>query len=179
MLPGATAATSLLIWSYTSAPVSSASFTRSWQNWSLNHFKERPAAWVTPIICHAPGTAQQQVWILPFGSMAGLLVWANTTPEVPMVVKAVPSFTTPVPTAAAALSPAPPATIHFSERPVLFATSASNVPVASQDSYTFPKRSLSIFNAFSTSSDQQRPGTSKSCIPLASETSVANTPVSM
>ena len=32
--------------------------------------------------------------------MAGLLVCANTTPEVPMVVKAVPSFTTPVPTAA-------------------------------------------------------------------------------
>ena len=50
-----------------------------------------------------PGTAQQKVCTLPFGSIAISEVCANTTPLVPMVVKARPSSTTPVPTAAAAL----------------------------------------------------------------------------
>lgn len=53
------------------------------------------------------------------------------------------------------------------------------VPVISGDSYTLARRALSIPSLFSTSSDQQRFGMSRSCIPLASETSVANSPVSI
>ena len=55
-----------------------------------------------------------------------------------MVVKAFPSVTTPVPTAAAALSPAPPTTIVPSDNPVIFAISLVMYPVISGDSYTFP-----------------------------------------
>ena len=70
------------------------------QKLSRNHFRDSPAPWVTPITCQAPGTAQQKVCTRPWGSMDSWSVWANTTPEVPMVVKALPSRTTPVPTAA-------------------------------------------------------------------------------
>ena len=66
----------------------------------------------------------------------------------------------------------------FTVGDVRSAISGRRVPVISQDSYTSPRRDLSISRARRTSSDQQRPCTSKSCMPLASETSVANTPVS-
>ena len=65
-------------------------------------------------------------------------------PDVPIVVNAAPSATTPVPTAAAALSPAPPTTIVSAFRPVRSAISGRRVPVISQDSYTLPRRGLSI-----------------------------------
>ena len=149
------------------------------QKLSRNHLRDRPAPCVTPITCHAPGTAQQNVCTRPFGSMEMLSVCANTTPEVPMVVNALPSSTTPVPTAAAALSPAPPTTMVPAARPVRFAASSEMTPVTSGDSYTFGKSALSISSFSSTSSLQQRFGTSKSCMPEASETSVAKSPVSM
>ena len=149
------------------------------QKLSRNHFRLRPAAWVTPITCQAPGTAQQKVCTRPLGSMASLSVWANTTPLVPMVVKAFPSSTTPVPTAAAALSPAPPTTSVFSLSPVSSAAFAEMCPVTSQLSYTLASMLLSMSRICSSSSLQQRFGTSSICIPLASETSVAKSPVSM
>ena len=108
-----------------------------------------------------------------------LSVWANTTPEVPMVVKALPSATTPVPTAAAALSPAPPTTGVPAARPVRAAASGVMAPVISGDSYTLASKAGSMSSFSSTSWLQQRWGTSNSCMPEASETSVANSPVSM
>ncbi len=96
-----------------------------------------------------------------------------------MVVNAFPSSTTPVPTAAAALSPAPPTTTVEAESPVFSAISGSIVPVTSGDSYTFASRLLSMPSLSSTSSDHWRAGTSRSCIPEASDTSVANSPVSI
>ena len=57
---------------------------------------------------------------LPFLSMDISEVCANTTPEEPIVVNALPSSTTPVPTAAAALSPAPATTFaHLDATTVL------------------------------------------------------------
>ena len=129
------------------------------------------------MICHAPGTAQQHVCTLPLGSILTLSVCANTTPLVPMVVKAVPSLTTPVPIAAAALSPAPPTTTVSVESPSCAATSLVSLPVTSQDSYILPRSDLSMLSLSSTSSDQHLFATSMSCIPEASETSVANSPV--
>ena len=120
-----------------------ASFSAA-QKLSRNHFRDRPAAWVTPMTCQAPGTAQQKVCTRPRGSMDSWLVWANTTPLVPMVVKALPSSTTPVPTAAAALSPAPPTTRVSSLSPVRAAALALTWPVTSQDSYTLASRAGSI-----------------------------------
>ncbi len=96
--------------------------------------RESPAPWVTPITCQAPGTAQQKVCTRPLGSMETLSVWAKTTPEVPRVVKALPSVTTPVPTAAAALSPAPPTTGVPGRRPVSWAAAWVTAPVTSGDS---------------------------------------------
>ncbi len=73
-----------------------------------------------------------------------LLECAYTTPLVPIVVNALPSSTTPVPTAAAALSPAPPTTTVEVERPVFSAISGRIVPVTSGDSYTLARRFLSM-----------------------------------
>ena len=101
------------------------------QKVSRNHLSDSPADCTTAMTCHAPGTAQQNVCTRPCGSMASLSVCANTTPDVPMVVNARPSATTPVPTAAAALSPAPPTTSVCSDRPVIFEASALMCPVTS------------------------------------------------
>ena len=84
--------------------------------------------------CQQPGTAQQNVCTRPFGSMRGSLVCAKTTPLVPIVVNALPSSTMPVPTAAAALSPAPPTTGVPTARPLFAANAACTVPVMSGDS---------------------------------------------
>ena len=102
---------------------------------------------------------------------------ANTTPDVPIVVNALPSSATPVPIAAAALSPAPPTTIVPSLSPVSSAIFFVTLPVTSHDSYTLPSIDISMPSVSQTSFDQQRFGTSRSCIPLASETSVAYSPV--
>ena len=40
---------------------------------------------MTPITCHLPGTAWQNVCTRSFGSTTGLSANANTTPEVPTV----------------------------------------------------------------------------------------------
>ena len=85
-------------------------------------------------MCHELGTAAQHVCTLPLGSIEIFDVCANTTPEVPIVVNAFPSSTTPVPTAAAALSPAPPTTGVPSQRPRTSAMPFVSVPVTSQDS---------------------------------------------
>ena len=159
--------------------MSAAASFSAMQKLSRNHFSDRPAACVTPMTCHAPGTAQQNVCTRPLGSMASLSVWANTTPDVPMVVNARPSSTTPVPTAAAALSPAPPTTSVSSLSPVSSAAALEMWPVTSQDSYTFASSDGSMFSMFSSFSDQQRFGTSSICIPDASLTSVAKSPVSI
>ena len=104
---------------------------------------------------------------------------AKTTPLVPNVVNAIPSSTVPVPTAAAALSPAPPTTGVPAGTPQSSAALALTFPVISGDSYTFARSEGSMPSLESTSSDHLRFGTSKSCIPEASLTSVANSPVSM
>ena len=147
------------------------------QKLSLNHFSERPADCVTPITCQQSGTAAQQVCTLPFGSITGFEVCANTTPDVPIVVNAFPSSQTPVPRAAAALSPAPPATTTDCSSPNISAISFLRVPVTSQDSYTFGSISISISSKSHISLLQHLFETFNSCIPEASETSVAYSPV--
>ena len=157
----------------------SAATISSLQKLSRNQCSDRPAASVQLMTVQQPGTAEQNVCTRPCGSIVTRSECANTTPEVPSVVNALPSSTTPVPTAAAALSPAPPATGVPSFRPVNAAASFVTVPVTSGDSYIFASR-LSSMSSFSrTSLLQQRFATSRSCMPEASETSVAYSPVSM
>ena len=135
---------SLSIMKYGSMPIFFAVSTSPAHKVLRSHFRDRPAAWVTPITCQQPGTAQQKVCTRPRGSMDILLVCAYTTPLVPMVVKAAPSRTMPVPTAAAALSPAPPTTGVPARSPVAFATAEVMLPVISGDSYTFGNSPRSI-----------------------------------
>ena len=97
----------------------------------------------------------------------------------PIVINAFPCFTTPVPTAAAALSPAPPTTGVPGCNPVSFAASPVIAPVTSQDSYSLPSIDWSISSLFKISSDHVRAGISIRFIPDASLTSVANSPVSI
>ena len=63
--------------------------------------------------------------------LLGALLGKYKRAEVPMVVKLSPSLTTPIPTAAAALSAAPATTLTFSVNPSSFAASGSRVPVTS------------------------------------------------
>ena len=69
---------------------------------SRSQRSDSPAPWVTPMTCHMPGTAWQNVWTRPFGSSAGLDVAAKTTPDVPIVALTSPASTMPMPTAPAA-----------------------------------------------------------------------------
>ena len=65
--------------------------------------------------------------------------------EVPIVVKACPSLTIPVPIAAQALS-LPPATTTVSvDNPHFSAIFGKRFPTTSGDSYTSPRSSLSTF----------------------------------
>ena len=121
------------------------------QNWLRNHWRDSPAARVQLITVHFPGTAEQKVCTRPLGSMVTLSAWAKMTPEVPRVVKAFPASTTPVPMAAAALSPAPPTTMVPGARPVASAAADVTAPVTSQDSYIRPRSPGSMSSAASTS----------------------------
>ena len=126
---------------------------------------------------YAPGTAAQKVCTRPSGSMRTVSEWANTTPLVPMVVNALPLSATPVPMAAAMLSPAPPATTVPARRPVSSAASGVMAPAASQLS-TSGGRSDRLSPSLSMISfDQRRAGTSSRLVPLASLISCASTPV--
>src|SRR3954463_9316043 len=76
----------------------------------MNQDSDSPAACVTPITCHCPGTAWQNVWTRPRPSSAGRSGAAKTPPDVPIVALTTPGRTTPIPTAPAAWSPAPATT---------------------------------------------------------------------
>lgn len=132
--PGFTCSANLSMMIYGSTPCFWASSTSCLQQVSRSHFKDSPAPWVQLITVHLPGTEAQRVCTRPFGSIETLSETAYTTPEVPIVVNAFPSRTIPVPTAAAALSPAPPTTTVPSARPVNSAAFAWTVPVTSGDS---------------------------------------------
>ena len=71
----------------------------------------------------------------------------------PSVTKASPSLHTPVPKAAAALSPAPPATIVPSLRPVSSAISLVIVPAIASESTSGGNKLLSIDNLSKISCD--------------------------
>ena len=68
-------------------------------------------------------------------------------------MNALPSFTIPVPIAAAALSPAPPTTTVSVLSPDNLANSSLICPVTSGDSYTFANKFLSISSFSKISSD--------------------------
>ena len=102
---------------------------------------------------------------------------AKTTPEVPSDRNASPGAITPSPQAAAALSPAPPATTGVPSIPQLAAISPRSVPETS-----LPSTSRGIWSLFrpqapSNSSDQQRCATSIHRVPAPSDISAQNSPV--
>ena len=78
-------------------------------------------------MCHLPWTAWQNVCSRPCGSTCISSEWTNITPLVPIEVESVPRVTTPVPTALAAQSPAPPTTTQSVERPSCLATAGSQL----------------------------------------------------
>ena len=163
---------------YGSTPIPSAVSRSAGKKLSRSHLSDMPAASVQLIVVHAPGTAAQNVCTRPAGSIATRPEWANTTPEVPSVVNARPSSTTPMPTAAAALSPAPATTGVPSRRPVASAASREMRPATSHDSKSSGRSERSMSSASSTSSLQRRFATSSRFMPDASDTSAAYAPVS-
>ena len=92
-------------------------------------------------------------------------------------MKALPSATTPVPTAAAQLSAAPAATGVPAWSPVSAAASGVIRPAMSALSTIGGKSAGSSDSASNTSRDQQRCGTSIRLVPDASLISQANSPV--
>src|SRR3954470_21486344 len=104
------------------------------QTCSANHDSEPPALSVTPIMCHLPRTAWQNVCSRPSGSTCIWSECTNITPLVPIEADNVPRVTTPVPTALAAQSPAPPTTTQSGERPSCLATAGVSRPVTCSDS---------------------------------------------
>ena len=65
---------------------------------------------MTPIWCQVSGMAWQKACTAPCVLGEKRAFETKSTPEVPIETKALPGRTTPTPQAAAALSPAPPAT---------------------------------------------------------------------
>src|SRR5262245_66172641 len=101
---------------------------------SASHESEPPALNVTPIMCHFPCTAWQNVCSRPSGSTCTSSECTNITPLVPIEAESVPRVTTPVPTAFAAQSPAPPTTTQSVDSPSSRATAGVNFPVTCSDS---------------------------------------------
>src|SRR4051812_17739963 len=101
---------------------------------SANQESEPPALSVTPIMCHLPCTAWQKVCSRPSGSTCTSSECTNITPLVPIEADSVPRVTTPVPTALAAQSPAPPTTTQSVESPSCLATPGVSLPVTCSDS---------------------------------------------
>jgi hypothetical protein len=85
----------------------------------------------------------------------------------------------PLPTALEAWSPPPPATGVPAGRPVAAAASSVTHPVISLDSYTRGRMPASSFSRSTISVDHFRVTTSNSAVPEASDTSLANSPVSL
>jgi hypothetical protein len=108
----------------------------------------------------------------------GVSAKAKTTPDVPVATEMMPDCTMPLPTAPAAWSPPPPTTgVPSFSRSLRSALEMR--PETSNDSYTRGSISSSICSASSTLVLQRRSGTFSSEVPEASETSVANSPVSL
>ena len=97
-------------------------------------------------------------------------------PDVPREILQAPSPTVPVPTAAAALSPAPAAMTVVSGTPSFFAISGRMVPTFSYDSKIFAICDSRTPQISSISLLQHLFFTSNRSIPEASETSVQCTP---
>src|SRR3954471_21968497 len=127
--PGGVTAASSVSTSYASIFLFFASVISVLQTALRNHWSEPPAASVTPIMCHLPLTAWQNVCSRPSGSTCGVSLCTNTTPEVPIDVDSTPLFTMPLPTAPAAQSPAPPTTMQSVDNPSSFAVSEVSLPV--------------------------------------------------
>src|SRR6185295_11830984 len=99
-----------------------------------NHCRLPPLESVTPIMCHLPLTAWQNVCSRPAGSTCTSSLCTNITPDVPSDVDSSPDLTMPLPTAPAAQSPAPPTTTQSVDRPSDLATEGVSLPVISSDS---------------------------------------------
>ena len=111
-----------------------------------------------------------------FLSTPNFLLEIKSVPDVPREILQPPSPTVAVPTAAAALSPAPAITFTSSDTPSSAAISAFKVPTTSQLSYSFGSCASVIPQISSISADQHLCSTSKSSIPEASEYSVQKEP---
>ena len=95
------------------------------------------------------------------------------------MINASPHEHTPVPKAAAALSPAPAATTVPALRPVSFAASSLICPATSSDSMIGGRRDLSILSFSKISSDHFLALISRRFVPDASDTSIKSLPVSL
>ena len=105
---------------------------------------------------------------------------ANTTPEVPSVQETMPSSTMPLPTALAAWSPPPPTTGVPAARPVASAACAEIMPRDIARFVAFrQERTVEPESVHHLRSDQRRFTTSNTAVPEASDTSEANSPVSL
>ncbi len=95
-----------------------------------------------------------------------------------MVADTLPGCRIPMPTAPAPWSPAPAATGVPADSPVSPAAFSLIRAQISGDSYSFGSQLMSIPDTSAISRDQRRCATSSSSVPLASWTSIANSPVS-
>ena len=97
---------------------------------SHSHLLQLAAESMHPMRCQPP-SAWAKAWRALLGSTPNRSEEMKRVPEVPREMLQPPSPTTPVPTAAAALSPAPATTCTWSERPRERASSGLTVPTTS------------------------------------------------
>ncbi|MNX44017.1 hypothetical protein D3C86_744950 [compost metagenome] len=134
---------------------------------------------ITDIWCQRLGSAWQKACIACAGFGRKRSVETNTTPEVPSETKPCPGSTSPMPTALAALSPAPPAIFTPSRSPQRAASSGLSSAETSLPSTSRGMWSRVSPVAASSSSDQSRAPTSSHSVPAASDISLTASPLSM
>ena len=137
-----------------------------------SHSRLSDADRITPIWCQVSGIAWQKACTAPsvFGEKRAFET--KSTPDVPSDTKAEPGTTTPTPQAAAALSPAPPATTTGpAHAPALGERRAGGRPRAALPSTSRGMWARVSPVVSSRSSDQSRLATSSQSVPAASDIS--------
>ena len=126
--------------------------------------------------CQVCGRQWQKACTARSGAGFGSASQTNTTPEVPSDTNPCPGRTQPMPTAPAALSPAPPATGMPGGKPSSVAASARNRPETAS-----PSTSRGMCRSFSpvasrSAGDHCRAATSSHSVPEASDGSETASP---
>ena len=145
---------------------------------SASQLRLAAAERITVIWCQRPGMQWQKACTPPSGLGRKRSLPANITPDVPSEIIAWPASTTPMPTAAAALSPAPAAITTSCARPHSRFNAAESCAAGALPSKAFGIAPSSSPQAASIAADQRRAPTSSQEVPDASDMSVMNSPES-